>query len=150
MDVQERYRRWKDYPLEDQDLTAELERIEGDEKGIYERFYTDLTFGTAGLRGILGAGTNRMNLYVVRQATQGMAEFILKHHEGPQAPAAAIAYDSRNKSELFAHAAAGVLAANGVRAYLYSTLAPTPMLSWAVRYYHWCGGRHGDSQPQPG
>ena len=76
MDVQERYRRWKDYPLEDQDLTAELERIEGDEKGIYERFYTDLTFGTAGLRGILGAGTNRMNLYVVRQATQGMAEFI--------------------------------------------------------------------------
>ena len=73
MDVQERYRRWKDYPLEDQDLTAELERIEGDEKGIYERFYTDLTFGTAGLRGILGAGTNRMNLYVVRQATQGMA-----------------------------------------------------------------------------
>ena len=62
MDVQERYRRWKDYPLEDQDLTAELERIEGDEKGIYERFYTDLTFGTAGLREILGAGTNRMNL----------------------------------------------------------------------------------------
>ena len=140
MDVQERYRRWKDYPLEDQNLTAELERIEGDEKGIYERFYTDLTFGTAGLRGILGAGTNRMNLYVVRQATQGMAEFILKHHEGPQVPAAAIAYDSRNKSELFAHAAAGVLAANGVRAYLYSALAPTPMLSWAVRYYHCAAG----------
>lgn len=140
MDVQERYRRWKDYPLEDQDLTAELERIEGDEKGIYERFYTDLTFGTAGLRGILGAGTNPDEPLCGAAGHSGNGRIHFEASRGTAGPAAAIAYDSRNKSELFAHAAAGVLAANGVRAYLYSALAPTPMLSWAVRYYHCAAG----------
>ena len=140
MESNECYRRWREFALEDPDLTAELAAIEGDEKAIYERFYTALTFGTAGLRGILGAGTNRMNLYVVRQATQGMAQFILAHHSAAEPPAAAISYDSRNKSALFARAAAEVFAANGVRAYLYESLAPTPMLSWAVRYYRCAAG----------
>ncbi|MEG2173952.1 MAG: phospho-sugar mutase [Oscillospiraceae bacterium] len=130
MTVSERYALWCSTPLEDADLTAELLNIQGNEAEIYERFYTDLTFGTAGLRGILGVGTNRMNVYTVRRATQGLALWI---KEKAKIPSAAIAYDSRNKSELFAREAASVLAANGVKVYLYSSLAPTPMLSWAVR-----------------
>lgn len=132
MDAMQRYAQWCAKTLEDPALTAELTRIAGDEKEIYERFYTDLTFGTAGLRGVLGAGTNRMNLYTVRRATQGMAD-MLREQGGSHS--AAVAYDSRNNSALFARATAAVLAANGVTVYLYEQLAPTPMLSWAVRYY---------------
>ncbi len=132
MDAFEKYRQWKNTPLEDDDLTEELARLEGDQTGIYERFYTDLTFGTAGLRGKLGAGTNNMNIYTVRRATQGICSWLRRQKQGGSA---AIAYDSRNKSKLFAEATACVFAANGVKVYLYSELTPTPMLSWAVRYY---------------
>ncbi len=132
MDAFARYQQWKNTPLEDNDLTEELVRLEGNDSEIYERFYTDLTFGTAGLRGKLGAGTNNMNIYTVRRATQGICSWLRRHKEGGSA---AIAYDSRHKSRLFAEAAACVFAANGVKVYLYSELTPTPMLSWAVRYY---------------
>ena len=130
MTVQEQYDRWRLWPLEDGALARELEEIAGDEAEIADRFYTDLEFGTAGLRGVLGAGTNRMNIYTVRRATQGLARYLKKNHP---APAAAIAYDSRINSELFAREAARVFAANGVKAYLYAELMPTPALSYAVR-----------------
>ncbi|HWP52192.1 MAG TPA: phospho-sugar mutase, partial [Clostridia bacterium] len=132
MDAFTRYEQWRGMPLEDSDLSEELIRLAGEEKEIYERFYTDLTFGTAGLRGKIGAGTNCMNIYTVRRATQGICSWLHQHKEGGSA---AIAYDSRNKSQLFAEATACVFAANGVKVYLYSQLTPTPMLSWAVRYY---------------
>ncbi len=132
MDAFAKYQQWKNTPLEDGDLTEELGRLEGDETEIYERFYTDLTFGTAGLRGKLGAGTNNMNIYTVRRATQGICSWLRQQKQGGSA---AIAYDSRNKSKLFAEATACVFAANGVKVYLYPEVTPTPMLSWAVRYY---------------
>lgn len=132
MDAFTRYKRWRDMPLEDSDLIEELVGLEGNEAEIYERFYTDLTFGTAGLRGKIGAGTNCMNIYTVRRATQGICSWLRQHKEGGSA---AIAYDSRNKSKLFAEATACVFAANGVKVYLYPQLTPTPMLSWAIRYY---------------
>lgn len=130
MTPQEQYIRWQSKRLEDPDLSAELNRIKGDEKEIHERFYADLDFGTAGLRGILGAGTYRMNIYTVRRATQGLADYLNKNWRNPNA---AIAYDSRHKSELFAQEAAAVLAANGVTVHLYRELMPTPALSFAVR-----------------
>lgn len=132
MDAFTRYQQWRNTPLEDSDLIEELVRIEGNKTEIYERFYTDLTFGTAGLRGKIGAGTNCMNIYTVRRATQGICSWLHGHKAGGSA---AIAYDSRNKSKLFAQATACVFAANGVKVYLYPQLMPTPMLSWAVRYY---------------
>lgn len=132
MDAFTLYKQWQNTQLEDSDLVEELAQIEGNETEIYERFYTDLTFGTAGLRGKIGAGTNCMNIYTVRRATQGICSWLRQHKEGGSA---AIAYDSRNKSKLFAEATACVFAANGVKVYLYSELTPTPMLSWAVRYY---------------
>lgn len=132
MEAMKQYERWCAKSLEDTDLTAELAAIKGDEKEIYERFYTDLEFGTGGLRGVLGAGSNRMNLYTVRRATQGFANYLLSHKKHPSA---AISCDSRNKSRLFAEAAACVFAANGIAVRIYKTLAPTPMLSWAVRRY---------------
>lgn len=124
------YSQWLQRELEDACLTQELKEIEGNPKEIYERFYTDLSFGTAGLRGIIGAGTNRMNIYTVRRATQGLAQYV---RSTSSCPSVAIAYDSRNKSELFAKAAAEVFAANGIKVYLYKELMPTPMLSYAVR-----------------
>ncbi len=130
MDVKAQYERWLSTPLADQSLKTELESIAGDEKEIFERFYTDLDFGTAGLRGVLGAGTNRMNIYTVGRATQGLADTLKKNYE---APSAAVAYDSRINSELFAKETAAVLAANGVKTYLYGELMPTPALSFAVR-----------------
>ena len=133
MSVLERYEQWCNMSLEDGDLNEELTRITGNENEIYERFYTDLTFGTAGLRGILGAGTNRMNIYTVRRATQGLCDFLIQKKSGGTA---AIAYDSRNKSELFARATACVFAANGIKVYFYPKITPTPMLSWAIRYYN--------------
>lgn len=126
---------WLDRAGEDPDLTAELQSIRNDEKAVSDRFYRHLAFGTGGLRGVLGAGTNRMNLYTVRRATQGLADY-LNATDLPKS--VAIAHDSRIKGDLFAREAARVLAANGITAHLYPRLEPTPALSWAVRYLR-CG-----------
>ena len=126
------YHRWKAADLEDKDLTTELESVAGKDDEIKDRFAVALQFGTAGLRGVLGAGTNRMNIYVVRQATQGLANWV-KTQGGSQT--VAISFDSRIKSDVFAHAAAGVLAANGIRVRIYDALMPVPALSFATRYY---------------
>lgn len=126
------YKDWVSYPLEDKDLINELKSIENDNDAVFDRFYTDLEFGTAGLRGVIGAGTNRMNIYTVRRATQGMAD-MLKDKKGN--PSVAISYDSRIKSDLFAKEAALTLASNGIKVYLTDRLMPTPVLSFCVRYY---------------
>ena len=128
---QEIYRAWRAQPDLDPAMAAELTAIEGDEAAISDRFYRDLAFGTGGLRGVLGAGTNRMNLYTIRRATQGLADY-LNASELPKK--VAIAHDSRHGGELFTREAARVLAANGITACLYPRLEPTPALSWAVRY----------------
>lgn len=127
------YERWRNTPLEDPKLTQELEEIADQPEEINDRFYRNLEFGTAGLRGVLGAGTNRMNIYTVRKATQGLANYLKKKKPGGSV---AIAHDSRINSELFAREAAGVLAASGITAHLYPELMPTPALSFAVRYLH--------------
>ena len=129
------YQRWLSHSLADADLTKELQAIEKQPEGINDRFYRSLSFGTAGLRGVLGAGTNRMNVYTVGQATQGLANYLNKHASGRR-PSVAIAYDSRIKSDIFAKESAAVLAANGITAHLYPWLSPTPTLSFAVRYLH--------------
>ena len=129
---QEEYARWCAANLDDPDLAPELASIVGDEEAIKERFAVALKFGTAGLRGVIGAGTNRMNVYVVRQATQGLANWV-KTQGGSQT--VAISYDSRIKSDVFAKAAAAVLAANGVKVRIYKALMPVPALSFATRYY---------------
>ncbi len=126
------YEEWLDNPYFDEQTKAELKAIEGDEDEIRERFYTELEFGTAGLRGIIGAGTNRMNRYVVQKATQGLANYILK--AGGQKKGVVIAYDSRRMSPEFADFAALTLAANGIKAYVFESLRPTPELSFAVRF----------------
>ena len=128
----EEYKRWAGTKLEDPALTAELEAIAGNEEEIKERFAVALKFGTAGLRGILGAGSNRMNIYVVRQATQGLANWV-KTQGGSQL--VAISYDSRINSDVFAKNAACVLAANGIKVRIYDALMPVPALSFATRYY---------------
>ena len=126
------YETWLEKATEDADLIAELESIKGDQREINERFYTSLKFGTAGLRGVIGAGTNRMNIYVVRQATQGLANYVLaKYGKG----AVAISHDSRIKADLFMNEAAKVLAANGIKTYITTELQPTPVLSYLVRYF---------------
>ena len=130
MDTMSRFALWKEKAIDDPDLTAELSGLT-DEKEIFDRFYRDLEFGTGGLRGVIGAGTNRMNIYVIRRATQGLCNY-LKGTALPQS--IAIGYDSRIKSDLFAMEAARVIAANGITAYIYPRLEPTPALSWAVRY----------------
>ena len=130
MDTMSRFTLWKKKALDDPDLTAELSGLT-DDKEIFDRFYRDLEFGTGGLRGVIGAGTNRMNIYVIRRATQGLCNY-LKGTDLPQS--IAIGYDSRIKSDLFAMEAARVIAANGITAYIYPRLEPTPALSWAVRY----------------
>ena len=127
------YRIWQQRQLEDPDLVLEMQQIQGNEKEIKERFIKDLEFGTAGLRGILGVGTNRMNIYTVRLATQGMADYI---NASSQKPSVAIGYDSRIKSQLFAEETACVFAANGIQVHLFSQLMPTPVLSYAVRQLH--------------
>ena len=131
MKAGERYEQWMENPYFDEDTKAELKSIESDEKEIEERFYRDLEFGTGGLRGIIGAGTNRMNIYTVRKATQGLANFILK--EKAEKKGVAIAFDSRNMSPEFAEEAALCLAANGIKAFIFPSLRPTPMLSFALR-----------------
>ena len=129
------YERWLQQDLDDPDLKEELLAVRDQPEEINDRFYRDLEFGTGGLRGVLGAGTNRMNVYTVRKATQGLANYLLKHADGkPQS--VAIAHDSRNKGVLFAQQCAAVLAANGIKAWVYPELMPTPALSYAVRYLH--------------
>ncbi|MBR1897796.1 MAG: phospho-sugar mutase [Oscillospiraceae bacterium] len=130
MSVLDLYQEWCTKAVDDPDLIEELKSVSGDEAEIRERFYRDLEFGTGGLRGVLGAGTNRMNIYTVRRATQGLANYVKKDFAQPSV---AISHDSRNKSVLFAHAAASVLAANGIQVHIYKELMPTPCLSWAVR-----------------
>lgn len=125
------YQEWLSNPYFDEDTKAELRAIEGDENEIKERFYMDLEFGTAGLRGVIGAGINRMNIYVVRRATQGLANYIIR--QGGADKGVAIAYDSRHMSPEFAMEAAMTLAANGIKAYKFESLRPTPELSFAVR-----------------
>ena len=124
------YERWCALATEDPDLKAELTSVAGDEEQIRDRFYRSLTFGTGGLRGVIGAGENRMNIYTVRKATQGLANYLKAHYT---AASVAISFDSRIKSDLFAKEAARVLAGNGVTVYLFDELQPTPVLSFAVR-----------------
>ena len=132
MDYKEVYEQWIANPYFDEATKEELKSIAEDENEIKERFYMDLEFGTAGLRGIIGAGTNRMNIYVVRRATQGLANYIAKVDKKSQG--VAIAYDSRHMSPEFAQEAALCLAANGIKAYIFETLRPTPELSFVVRH----------------
>lgn len=129
MDTKQLYQLWLDNAKADPDLKAELEKIAGNDEEISDRFYRELEFGTGGLRGVIGAGTNRMNIYTVNKATQGLASYI-KNHGGKSV---AISYDSRIKSDYFAKSAAEVFAGNGIKVNIYSELMPTPMLSWAVR-----------------
>ena len=131
MSYKEQYQEWLSNPYFDEKTKAELQSIADDENEIKERFYKELEFGTAGLRGIIGAGTNRMNIYTVRKATQGLANYIIA--QGLQEKGVAIAYDSRRMSPEFANEAALCLAANGVKAYVFDALRPTPELSYAVR-----------------
>ncbi len=122
---------WLARAVDDPDLAVELHKIQNDPAGVEDRFYRDLAFGTGGLRGVIGAGTNRMNVYTVRRATQGLADYL---NASGLPKTVAIAHDSRHKGELFCREAARVLAANGITAWLYPRLEPTPALSWAVRY----------------
>ena len=131
MNYQEQYQAWLNNPYFDEETKDELRAIADDDKEIKERFYKDLEFGTAGLRGVIGAGTNRMNIYTVRKATQGLANYIMQ--KGFQGKGVAIAYDSRRMSPEFANEAALCLAANGIKAYIFESLRPTPELSYAVR-----------------
>ena len=132
----EKYNEWINSDLINEEIKNELRNI-SDEKEIEDRFYKDLDFGTGGLRGVIGAGTNRMNIYTVSKATQGFANYLNNNFEKPSV---AVAYDSRNMSDEFAKAAALTLCANGVKVYLYESLRPTPMLSFAVRYLKCQGG----------
>lgn len=133
MDINALYNEWLEKATGDPDLKAELESIKGNDDEILDRFYRSLEFGTAGLRGVIGAGTNRMNIYTVGKATQGLADYLNANYDNPSV---AIGYDSRIKSDLFSKEAASVLAANGVKVYIYDELEPTPCLSYAIRYYH--------------
>ena len=130
INVKNKFNLWLENAVDDSDLIAELKSVADDENEVYERFYRELEFGTAGLRGIIGAGTNRMNIYVVRRTTQGLANFLKKKYGEA---AVAISYDSRIKADYFAQEAARVLAANGIKAYISRELQPTPVLSFLVR-----------------
>ncbi len=129
--INEKYSLWCEKAVNDPDLVAELESIKNNPELISDAFYKDLEFGTGGLRGVIGAGTNRMNIYTVGKASQGLAAYV---NSVTEAGSVAIAYDSRIKSDLFAKTAASVFAANGIKVYIYKELMPTPMLSFAVRY----------------
>ncbi len=137
MTENELYTLWCQNASDDADLQTELDNIKDDSEAINDRFYRDLEFGTGGLRGVIGAGTNRMNIYTVRRATQGFADYLNQEYT---APSVAVSYDSRIKSDVFAKAAAEVLAANGIKVYIYTELMPTPMLSFAVRQLGCQGG----------
>ena len=126
----ELYQLWCEKAVDDPDLQDELKSIAGDDEAILDRFYRDLEFGTGGLRGVIGAGAYRLNIYTIRRATQGLADYVNETYKNPSV---AISYDSRIKSDVFAKATAAVMAANGIKAYIYTELMPTPCLSWAVR-----------------
>ncbi len=130
--IMEQYRMWVKNARYDTDVIDELNSIKNDEYKIEDAFYRDLAFGTGGLRGVIGAGTNRMNVYTVAKASQGLADYVIKHF-APDDRKIAVSYDSRIKSDLFAQTASGVFAANGIKVYIYSQLMPTPCLSFAVR-----------------
>ena len=133
MDINALYQLWLEKAVKDPDLKKELESVKGNAEEINDRFYRELEFGTGGLRGVIGAGTNRMNYYTVCKATQGLASYLMKIK--PEGASVAVSYDSRIKSTYFAESVAEVLSANGIRVFIYNELMPTPMLSWAVRYY---------------
>ncbi|MFD2672041.1 phospho-sugar mutase [Marinicrinis sediminis] len=133
MTVVDQYQQWMNDPAIDEETKTELRRIEGNEKEIEDRFFKELEFGTGGLRGIIGAGTNRMNKYTVGKATQGLTHYLNKQFAHVETPKVAIAYDSRHQSPEFALEAALVLAAGGIKAYVFEALRPTPQLSFAVR-----------------
>ena len=138
MDYKKRYEDWCTDPIFDADTKAELAKVAGDEKEIEDRFYKDLSFGTGGLRGVIGAGTNRMNVYTVTRATQGLANYIKK--QGGEHKGVAIAFDSRHMSAEFSEKAALCLNANGIRTYRFESLRPTPELSFALRELHCIAG----------
>ena len=140
MEYMDIYKQWLTDSSFDDATKEELKKIENDENEIKERFYKDLEFGTGGLRGIIGAGTNRMNIYTVSKATQGFANYLIKQNENAKSMGVAIAYDSRNMSPEFAETAALVLNGNGIKTYLFDELRPTPMLSFAVRHLGCIGG----------
>lgn len=133
MDTKALFERWLNTSMDDPDLTDELNAVRGREDEIFDRFYRDLEFGTAGLRGVIGAGTNRMNIYTIRRATQGLADYLNGKNSRPSV---AISYDSRIKSDVFSKEAASVLAANGIQVFLYKELMPVPALSFATRELH--------------
>lgn len=137
MNINALYNEWLEKATADPDLKAELESIKGNDDEILDRFYRCLEFGTAGLRGVIGAGTNRMNYYTVCQATQGLSDYLNAKYDKPSI---AIGYDSRIKSDYFSKEAAKVLAANGIKVYLFKELEPTPCLSFAIRYFHTSSG----------
>lgn len=140
MGYMENYKKWCEDTYFDEAIRAELKAIEGNDKEIQERFYKDLEFGTGGLRGIIGAGTNRLNIYTVSKATQGFANYIIKQGEEAVKKGVAIAFDSRRMSPEFAEITALVLNGNGIKTYIYPSLRPTPMLSFAVRELNCTGG----------
>lgn len=133
----EKYNQWLQVENLDSEVKAQLEAMKDNDNEIFESFYKELEFGTAGLRGILGAGTNRMNVYTVGKASEGFAKYLKENFENPSI---AIAYDSRINSQLFAWVSARIMAENGIKVYIYNELMPTPMLSYAVRYYKCDGG----------
>ena len=137
MNEKELYALWCEKATDDPDLQTELKSIAGDDEAIKDRFYRDLEFGTGGLRGVIGAGAYRMNVYTVRRATQGLADYV---NEAFKNPSVAISYDSRIKSDVFAKETASVLAANGIKVHIYTELMPTPMLSYAVRAHKCSAG----------
>lgn len=137
MDISALYNEWLEKADADPDLKVELENIKGNDDEILDRFYRSLEFGTAGLRGVIGAGTNRMNVYTVGRATQGLADYLNDNYDSPSV---AIGYDSRIKSDYFSRESAEILAANGIKVYIYDELEPTPCLSYAVRKLKASGG----------
>lgn len=147
MSYLDEYKRWCMCALDDTDVVNELKQMAGDEEKIEEAFYRDLTFGTGGLRGIIGAGTNRMNVYTVAKASQGLANYLASHS---QSPSVIIGYDSRLKSDVFAKIAASVFAANGVKVYIWQDLTPVPMVSYAIRYLRASAGVMITASHNPG
>ena len=139
-EYRERYERWLSSEAVDEATKEELRAIASDEKEIQERFYKDLEFGTAGLRGVIEAGANRMNVYTVRRASQGLANYFLLQDPQAREKGVAIAYDSRHQSDVFARETAAVFNGNGIKAYVFESLRPTPELSYAVRKVAGKGG----------
>lgn len=139
MNVQEQYALWLEKATADADVAAELAAMKDDDARIKDAFYRDLAFGTGGLRGVIGAGTNRMNVYTVAKASQGLADYVVKHFPAEKR-AIAVSYDSRIKSDLFARVASDVFVANGIKVHIYPELMPTPCLSFAVRQLHCAAG----------